>query len=450
MSVVYTNKLFKNQKVLFAIVDQAGVKEKHERLFEKVFDITFSYTSRIAITIQAPVIFYKSIDEVMLNSEKYDLVIIQSVGNFIKDNRLLIYIEEYCNKNPDFFIVAFTLDWQSEKEQDWIEIHHQMLVVNPKTWTNLGSPKFGDWQKESKLLPNYIRSKENFHDNYTPYWIEGSTGYSVHNSVSQGWQFLDSALSNEIKIDNFSQEMRDCRLFVYPEFESNKLYQAFINRDSSLVTNPNQIKWIKSLTPKPTIWVYNSERYKFDINLSSCDYYFGPAAGFKYLDILNYNPECKFVLYDFSQLSLDWIENLKSNWNGKNFPKFLRQQEPRFQKSYKYIDTSIEKNQENLFTDFGNEENFIKLWTQFKNCEVHFVNLNLFNLDKVREFLANYHSKLPFFYYSNIFATDYTILNYSLQDINNYHTLFLNTIKNHFSNSITHGSDPLGKWITTK
>lgn len=447
MSIVFTKSPFKNKKLLFAIVDQANVQFKHKELFQKIFDITFSYTTRLAYPMNKEVKSFKTIDEVMQESEDYDLIIIQSVGNFIKDNRLLVYLEEYVSQNPDFFIVAFTLDWNSEKKRDWIEIHHQMLVISTSTWIDLGKPKFGNWYNHQTECPNYIRSKENFHDNYTPFWIEGATGTSMQPSVSQGWQFLSAALSQGIKIDNFTKEMRDCRLYVYPESNTQELFNAFKYKDSSGVTNPNQKKWISSLRPKPTIWIFNSEKYQFPIDLSKCDTYFGPAAGFKYLDALNSNPKIKFVFYDNSEISLEWIKNIKENWDGHNLLNFLKNQDSKFQSCYKYIDSSLEKNEQILYQDFKGKENFLKLWNIFKKSDVEYIQANLYDIEQVKTMLSSTRCRIPLIYYSNIFATDYTIVNYSLEEVKSYHSLFLETVKNEFTDSIVYGADPFGSWL---
>ena len=48
----------------------------------------------------------------------------------------------------------------------------------------------------------------------------------------------------------------------------DKLYNAFTLKDNSIVNNPNQKKWIKSmLNAPPGIWIFNSEYYRFSIDM---------------------------------------------------------------------------------------------------------------------------------------------------------------------------------------
>ena len=448
MSVVYTKRPFDGKKILYAIVDQANVAQKNVALFNKMRDITFAVTTRIAgLTTGGVVKYFDNIDSAMIDGNNYDLVFVQSVGNFLKSNQILQYFENYYTANPNFFIVAFTLDWDPEKGEGWVECHNQMILINVATWKQLGSPEYGGWQTVTEELPNYSRSEENFHDKYTPYWIKGEPGTSVKTRMKQGWGFIKAALANKVRIDNFTPEMRNCRLYVYPESQSDALYQAFIDKNSKLVDNPNQKKWIKTLTPKDTIWVYNSERYYFETPDKQCTTYFGPSAGFKFLDILTANDNVKFVFYDFNQRSIDWIKELKETWDGNNFPAYLASKGDNYKPFYKYVNGNIESNQKLLFNDFGGEEKFKILWNKFRSCEAEFVQCNLFDIEQVKSLLTRTVGDRPFFYYSNIFATDYTVINFSLDEIKEYHHKFLNTIFSTYTNGLTHGCNELGNWI---
>ncbi len=447
MSILYERAPLKTEKILFAIVDQTNLESKHNIFFKKLYDITFSYTSRVSQNLNKDIKFFKNIDDAMSESITYDLIVIQNVGNFLRNNEFLLHLENYYYKNKDFFVLGFVLDWPAEGKEGWLELHNQMMVVNPRVWKSIQSPKYGDWLETTEELPNYSRSDENFHDKYTPYWVKGEEGSSIQRRNKQGWGFIKAALSHGIKLDNFSQEMRDCRLYIYPETNTENLYNAFIEKNLLLVENPNQKKWIKESTPKITIWIYNSEYYKFDRDLTGCDFYIGPASGFKYLDALNYNDKIKFLFYDYNQSSLNWIKNIHQNWNGIDFPSFLESQSNEFKKYYKFINKDVRTNQSLLFKDFGGEQNFRNLWNMFKITNPFYLKTDLFNTDDVNVLLNSISCEKPFFNYSNIFATDFTILNHSLEEIQDYYQEFLKTIKTQFPNSITYGCDPLGNWV---
>ena len=86
--------------------------------------------------------------------------------------------------------------------------------------------------------------------------------------------------------------------------------------------------------------------------------YFGPAAGFKYLELLTFNDSVKFIFYDYNQESLDWLKKLHAEWDGNDYPAYLEAQPDDTKSLYKYIHSGIEENQEILFREFGGEDTF--------------------------------------------------------------------------------------------
>ena len=455
-TIIQDKLLLTTKKILYAVVDQAEVRHKHNQLFSKMFELTYGMTVRLASScVDGDVKYFDNVDSAMENSSNYHIVIIQSIGNFINRNRFFNELDNYIVSNPNFFLLAFTLDWQSEKGTGWIECHNQMMVVNVASWKLMGKPKFGGWETVTEELPNYTRSVENFHDNYTPFWIQGAPGTSTHTRTAQGWNFIKTALAAGYKIDNFTEEMRLCRLFVYPEHDSDNLYNAFIEKNNTIVTNSNQRKWIKSMlgTP-PVIWIFNSEYYRFSMDMKNIETYIGPAAGFKYLDFLNYNPTGNFIFYDYHEGSLDWIKKLKETWDGENFYQYLQTQPDEVKQHYKFIHgnkfnkENIEKNLQILFKEFGGEEQFKKLWRTFKLSDATFVKIDLFNKEQLTHLINLTTDNSVFFNFSNIFATDFTLLNNTIKEVDEIYNNFLTQVKKKFTNVILYGSSPDGRWQT--
>jgi hypothetical protein len=443
MNKVYANHtMFADNRVVFAIVDQMKIRERHEKLYKKMYDLTWFYTNRLAYTLDCPVVYHDSIDEALENCQEYDTVIVQSVGNMIQENEFLELVDQYVKDNPDFFYVGFTLDWQEDK---WIELHHQMIIFNEQRWIELGKPCYGDWERVTEELPNYSRSIENFHDHYTPYWIKGEPGTTVGHRKQQGWGMIKCALENGIKIDNFSQAMRDCRLFLYPESDSLKFYECIVNRDiTDSNINSNQKRWLKTFKLPPQIWIFNSEAYYFPQSVTKdIDTYMGPAAGFKYLDLLRTNDRVKFVLYDYNERSVEWIKMLYQEWDGKNLGEYLKSK-TEYISYYKYINGTIDANIKILFDEFGGEEEFVKLWTRFRNSDVEFLVTNLYDEAELTK-LSTQCSGKTLFYYSNIFATDLMIKIMSLEETSSAHDRACNIFKQR-GNVVLYGTNFLCEW----
>jgi hypothetical protein len=440
----------RNKNIMYAIVDQDNIKNKHPQLFKKMYDMTYSFTFRMSSsTLKGTVRYFNNIDQCMEQSHEYDIVVIQNIGNFIRINRFYEVLDNYGTNNPDFFLMAFTLDWESEKRNGWVEIHNQMMIVNVVSWKKLGSPIFGDWEEVTEELPNYTRSEENFHDNYTPFWMQGTDGTSVKTRNYPGWGWLKAAFSKGIRIDNFPQEMRDCRLYVYPVHESELFYNALQTNNTDGLTNPNQKKLIdRWFNPKPQIWIFNSESYQFEVPTIGSDLYFGPASGFKYLSMLEKSPDTKFIFYDFNKESIEWLKMLKTSWDGNNLKQFLMKKPIELKRMYKFINADMDTNIKILHEAFGGEEKFKELWNKFRLSHAEFVVVDLFDKEQFKNLLELGNSVTrPFFYYSNIFSTDFTSMKFSLEDLDNEFNNFLNSIETRYPKATTFGSNSLGKWI---
>lgn len=431
---------FHNLNILYAITDQTNLKEKNKELFYKMFDMTFYNTLKFT---KENIVFCQNIDETLKHADNYDLIFFQNIGNFILHKQINDLLLDYYFNNKEFFILAFVLDWEAEHNYHWLECHHQMLFLNVKTWKKLNKPFFGNWEVKTEMLPEYSRSKENFHDKYTPYWVKGENSETLKTRTKQGWNFVKIALKNNLKIDNFSQKIRDCRLYTYPETNSEEFKYSLESNTIDKLKNPNQIKLISSISSMPDqIWIYNSEKYSFYNDTENITTYFGPASGFKYLKILEKNENVKIIFYDFNIKSLQWIKNLKENWDGKDYHTFLKAQN---NKNIVYTKT-LEENKKTLFEEMPL---FTELWKKFKKTETLFIKSNLLEINEIENLLSKDIKKEKIlFFFSNIFFNDLIIFKYSFNDINIKYNDLLVTLKRHYGdNVVLEGCDPFGKWI---
>jgi hypothetical protein len=174
--------------------------------------------------------------------------------------------------------------------------------------------------------------------------------------------------------------------------------------------------------------------------------YFGPAAGFKYLDILSYNSHASFFFYDQNRDSLDWIKSLKHNWDGNDFLGYINRQPESLRRKFKYVNSSIEKNLDILFDEFGGEDGFKRLWKLFKSAKATFSKCDLFNAGDVKRLTSQANATRPFFYYSNIFSTNFTLTVFSREQAEEKYICFNSIVKKRFPNAIMHGADVAGRW----
>jgi hypothetical protein len=144
---------------------------------------------------------------------------------------------------------------------------------------------------------------------------------------------------------------------------------------------------------------------------------------------------------------LDWIRDLKENWDGNDFLSYIKNKPLELKKKYKYINSSVEENQLLLFRDFGSEEKFKKLWNLFKSSDAEFIKCNLFDPDQQTKVLSAVTTPRPVFYYSNIFATDFTMVMFTREEAEEKYREFISRIKNQYPESIMYGCDTTGKWL---
>ena len=437
-------ELLRQKKILFAIVDSLQIRSRHNLLFKKVFDLTFVLTQRLTTIVNGDVKYFNTIDEAMSLGSHYDLVILQSVGNFILHYQFLMELDNFCRLNCDFFLLVFPPIPQIGG--DWLALDFRMMVVNIDVWERLGYPSLEDkWGlvKKEPNNPNANIMTQNSFSNL-------QTG-SLYKTLSvmhsgRGRKFLDTAVSIDLKFHLFSDSLHNCSLYIWPEIDSSRLYEGLMSHDESFVSNSEQKRWIHQTVPQSEIWIYNSEPYRFDIPLKYCETYFGPAAGFKYLDILSHNPNAEFIFYDRSEDSLGWIKALKYNWNGNDFLGYLSRQPEAIRKKFKYVNSSIELNQKLLFDDFGGEDGFKRLWQLFRSANARFYKCDLFNACDVRDLTSKTDALRPFFYYSNIFSTNLTLTLFSREEAEERYSDFYGIVKERFKNVIMHGADISGKW----
>ena len=100
-----------------------------------------------------------------------------------------------------------------------------------------------------------------------------------------------------------------------------------------------------------------------------------------------------------------------------------------------------------LFRDFGGEEKFKKLWNIFRSSKAEFIKCNLFDNNDLTSVLSNVTTTRPLFYYSNIFATDFTMVMFTREEADEKYRDFISTVKTQYPDSLMYGCDITGKWV---
>ena len=135
--------------------------------------------------------------------------------------------------------------------------------------------------------------------------------------------------------------------------------------------------------------------------------YVGTTAGFKLLYLsFKYGfdiDSTKYVWFDFDACSLKFKRLMVENWDGSNYPEFVKQ----FCKDNPEANTDLLKNVDkewlNIIETFGGEHSWLDFWTQVKLCEHEFIEADLIkDYHKITSILDK--DKSTFFWASNIYS----------------------------------------------
>jgi len=290
---------------------------KHTELNDYMIKLTLFYAYRMKfISNQSEILFADSIDDgLKRHARRYnDHILFMAAGCRITEDNVIIDIMKEIDNNPDYLCAAHILDWTNKDR--WYELHHQFVMINIKTWNDIGCPKFGGWTDDKKELPVIERSVENFHDDYTPLWIKDSSKRRVQRYSNPGWNLIGEGMRWGCDIINWNELIRSKRTFYYPETDTELFWECIKEKKmDARITNFNQKKFLEFITHgvQDQIWLYNSE--DMAINSRALDEKYDiialPASGFKYLDVFKsniLNEGGKLIIYDFNPKALQWIK----------------------------------------------------------------------------------------------------------------------------------------------
>jgi hypothetical protein len=189
----------------------------------------------------------------------------------------------------DFFIAGHILD----RGDAYYELHHQCYVVNLKDYKEYNFPEIGQQELGSlhiETIPN--RSKENYHDNYTPTWIRHGDRLNNYKHKCHGCNIISEALKKERPVLVFSDAIRTSKKHFYPEHQTE-----FLKHSEWLYARHNYCS---------TDFVHTSNTDWSNSQLSKIRQVFTPASGIWWVDHIATLDFVKVVMYDYNQKALDY------------------------------------------------------------------------------------------------------------------------------------------------
>ena len=226
-------------------------------------------------------------------SQDYKFAVVFTTGTeFINGSS---FFDELSNLiKTDFFIAGHVLD----RGDAYYELHHQCYVVNLNNYKEYNFPEIGKQElgnAHDEAVP--IRSKENYHDNYTPTWVCHGDKLSTYKHKCHGWNIISEAFKRERPVLVFSDSIRSSKKHFYPE---------------------NQIEFLKH-----SAWLYSRHNFCLTdfVHTSNTDWsnnqsskvrqVFTPASGTWWVEHIDPVNDVSVVMYDYNQKALDyWRDNV--------------------------------------------------------------------------------------------------------------------------------------------
>jgi len=310
-----------------------------------------------------PKIFISHDDAInFLKTTSVDHALIINIGNDLEGDypQFLKALDEYIL--DDDILIGHILD----KKDRYYELHEQLYYLNIKKWKAIGYPNLGKTGIDITYnIPN--KSKENHHDNYTPYWINQGNNNKLYTNVKHGHNLIAKILETDTKIRSFPEHIRKTKEYFYPnENDCNDTIYKFINKNLSTKFYPinteklhlEETGVIKNLQGMVTV-----------------------ASGLNHLKVIKYTgykENFKLMFCDYDEYALYMMRQIYENWDGTNYKDFMND-----------VDTlnilgEGEFINHGIFTEFvdsfGGKEQWLSWFKDFKNnVKVDYLKLDILN-----------------------------------------------------------------------
>ena len=282
-------------------------------------------------------------------------------------------------------------------------LHHQHIELNLKKWKELDTPLLnGGWDE-------YDRSKINFHDDYTPTWID---------------------VEGLPRIQNFTHKERTIKAFAYGRNQDDNWKNIKEGNWDKVDKDDYYFNRFMTRVRKSFYITNNETNYKRKFPTENFDLIISPTAGYfteLLSDVLNFNGEV--IFYDYVQDNLDIKQTIiEMNMTSKEIEYYLS--------TVKRIDFDM---------GLGMEENQGLQRKMVEKFDVDYWLMNLIEPDDYKLF-QKVKGKRVYFNASNIFGYHMSHAMYTYEElINSYNKLI--EILTHSDGYFFRGTTPNKEWI---
>lgn len=390
---------------------------------KRTFDMTFWMTNQcLKMGFGTYRGYSDSIEDILENSLSNgdEICIIQAQGMMsLRLAHIMSLAIEYFKENPTHFVMGHIMN----RKDRYPGIHRQFLIVNLSVWEQLGKPQYKEggyyWDRKFNGV-DFVVSENKIAAEYTPEYIKKESDNKQPYFITEdGFNWVDLCLRNDIPIYNLNLEMRECKCFLYPYDEADKLENVWNNLQNEelidTINNYSTKAWIRKLSyqefiEKDRVYAFNTERLSAEGVRSPgpVDALFSAAAGFKPVALLRNNQfHDKTVVhyFDWCDSSLKFRKHLIETWDGVDFDKWLLEHDLEYNFSSTYRGNYSEFWNKEIKNEFNSPEEFKELWDRCRKLEHHYHVIDIVNEPESLFNIVNSHTGNRVLWTTNIWAS---------------------------------------------
>lgn len=285
-----------------------------------------SMRSRLA----TPIFESYSVDEILSWASRetgahYLVVIASSTIIFENEKFWCELLELVKSTEGDTMVWGHIMDYGPERG---VGLHEQTFVVDLIKYRKFGSGVFGLREHHIRTRKSWEASEKKMNSGRTPEYLKPTSGEFSNAPQTFGWKLIDDCLSAGYFVRNLPEEVRQTKVFGYPE-DNHEILQNFLGENIIGKSIPfdvleegqaSYLKWVQRQVVEASslIWVYNNERWNKPRNSASLKRLDGqvvPAAGgldFHYYKSFGREGFKTFV-YDASNAAMEFHRYLREN-----------------------------------------------------------------------------------------------------------------------------------------
>lgn len=447
-------------RICYAILDtSAQIADSHTR--ELVLELNFALDSVITPIVDTDI---KKLLDWAVDETNYTHLVVYASGTFIQKSYAIVnYWQEHCAKD---WLASGHIMWKAHDQYPWL--HEQTVAINLANWQKCGRPYLGQAEVGSKILHKCIRSLENIHDNYTPLWLKKADECEQIKVESRkyGWNLIDSAMANGMRICNIPIEIRNEKNYIYPLDNGHKLaatVKKLREKPWQLVedfTNDtqqkfiNRMQWLLDSDDNSAVFVFNTGETAVDYYLATHltpNHIWTTASGFKsFVEwyFRGQSTNCVIHTYDRNRNSLALWQQIYDQWEGTDIYSFMKSYDSNCEDEDVYcwgnvlpnesIKQASDRQEYDLVKFIGDRREFLKAWSIFQRLEHHYHQCNLVEdpMSLARHITAD---STHFLWLNNIFYFRRNILQYGTAKMRDSLVRLLEHVNYIAPTSIVHG-----------